>query len=79
MFSLFRYLWTVITKTVVKARMTCSSFVQKLDTVFKTPMTFSPRLFGDVARPSPSRNEMLKAQLGFDGNAPALALGAQLL
>ncbi|XP_077982296.1 kinesin-like protein KIFC3 [Glandiceps talaboti] len=36
--------------------------------VFKTPMTFSPRLDGHQhARPSPSRHELLMEELGLDG------------
>ncbi|XP_070574041.1 kinesin-like protein KIFC3 isoform X3 [Ptychodera flava] len=34
--------------------------------VFKTPMTFSPRLDGQRARPSPSRHEMLMEELGLN-------------
>ena len=35
--------------------------------VFRTPMTFSPRVAGEVARPSPSKFEVWKQQLGLDG------------
>ncbi|XP_013396814.1 kinesin-like protein KIFC3 [Lingula anatina] len=34
--------------------------------VFKTPMTFSPRLVGEQARPSPSRVDVWREQLGLD-------------
>ena len=37
--------------------------------MFKTPMSFSPRVTGDQARPSPSRFELWKEQLGLDGNS----------
>ncbi len=30
-------------------------------------MTFSPRLQGEIARPSPSRYELWKEELGIDG------------
>ena len=41
--------------------------LQCCERVFKTPMTFSPRLVGNGAKPSPSRCELWKQQLGFDG------------
>ncbi|CAH1774176.1 unnamed protein product [Owenia fusiformis] len=34
--------------------------------VFKTPMTFSPRLAGEQAKPSPSKFELWKEELGLD-------------
>lgn len=37
--------------------------------MFKTPMTFSPRMNGDLARPSPSRVELWKQELGLNGRS----------
>ncbi|XP_006814107.1 kinesin-like protein KIFC3 [Saccoglossus kowalevskii] len=39
--------------------------------VFRTPMTFSPRLDGQKARPSPSRREMFMEELGLDSISDA--------
>lgn len=35
--------------------------------VFRTPMSFKPRMLGNKVVPSPSRNEIWKQQLGFTG------------
>ncbi len=35
--------------------------------MFQTALTFSPRLAGEMSKPSPSKFEMMKADLGLDG------------
>ena len=40
--------------------------LKQQERVFKTPMTFSPRIVGDQVKPSPSRMELWKEQLGLD-------------
>ncbi|XP_046585114.1 kinesin-like protein KIFC3 isoform X1 [Haliotis rubra] len=40
--------------------------MKKQEPVFRTPMTYSPRLVGNKPVPSPSRQELWRRQLGFD-------------
>ncbi|XP_071177093.1 kinesin-like protein KIFC3 isoform X1 [Mytilus edulis] len=40
--------------------------IKRAEPVFKTPMTYSPRIVGNKPVPSPSRAEIWKQQLGFD-------------
>ena len=40
--------------------------IKRQEPVFKTPMTYSPRIIGNKPVPSPSRAEIWKQQLGFD-------------
>ncbi|CAG2246937.1 KIFC2_3 [Mytilus edulis] len=42
--------------------------IKRAEPVFKTPMTYSPRIVGNKPVPSPSRAEIWKQQLGFDEN-----------
>ncbi|XP_071092118.1 kinesin-like protein KIFC3 [Haliotis cracherodii] len=42
--------------------------MKKQEPVFRTPMTYSPRLVGNKPVPSPSRQELWRRQLGFDDN-----------